>query len=513
VSLKTSVAHDKIKRFGWEPEYFPKRPRYPTKYKLPSKTKDPFRHLLRDYLAMEEEKDNRQYGALEDGGRRHGDSGRAHARWMEALKPFLASVSYGEYAAMETMAMLIDAVDNAELRQGYLAQMLDELRHTNQELYLIRYLAKHAPDPAGFNSAIQTRAFDPVTRAAHALFDTFLIGDPITCALNLQVIAETAYTNAVFVAVTEVAAANGDHATPSVFLSIQSDEARHMANGYATLAAVLSAPENVDKLQEDFDAGFWRQHVFLDNFMGVVYDYFSRVRLKSYSEYWDQWVWEDWMGSYIERLAPFGLKAPRWTEQARRNVRWGGHTMAMLSAAMWPVHPWRSDCMDAEDFEFLEAKYPGWDSVYGDFWRTYQEMADPRNGALALTLLDRTPPMCRVCQMPALLPRPDQADARIVLDRAGTKHAFCSEACELSFVREPSRYRGRTWWELNDGMDLADYITMAGLLRADGRTLISQPHLRVDEQSLWTIDDIRRLGVEITDPLRLVDAATLRVIP
>ena len=46
------------------------------------------------------------------------------------------------------------------------------------------------------------------------------------------------------VAVLEKAATrHGDEATPTTFLSVQSDEARHMANGYATLAAIASVPE------------------------------------------------------------------------------------------------------------------------------------------------------------------------------------------------------------------------------------------------------------------------------
>jgi hypothetical protein len=59
-------AHNRVKDFDWEPTYAKKPVRYPTRYKIPAKTKDPFRHLLRDYFSMEEEKDNRQYGALED---------------------------------------------------------------------------------------------------------------------------------------------------------------------------------------------------------------------------------------------------------------------------------------------------------------------------------------------------------------------------------------------------------------------------------------------------------------
>jgi hypothetical protein len=507
-----TVAHDKVKGFAWEPTLVPNRAFYPTKYRIPPRTKDPFRHLLCDYFAMEEEKDNRQYGALEDVIARSRSPQQAQPRWMEVLKPLLGIVCFGEYAAMKCMAMLVDAVDNPELRQGYLAQMLDEVRHVNQEDYLLRYLARHAPDPAGFNSALRARAYDPICRAGRAVFETFVSGDPIACALNLQVVAEAGYTNSVFVAVTEIAAVNGDPATPSVFLSVQSDEARHMANGYATLAAVLAEPENLPLLQQDFDAAFWRQHVFLDNFLGAVYDYFPKIRLKSYREYWEQWVWEDWVGSYIERLSPFGLQTPRWAEQARFDVQWGGHTIGMISHALWPIHHWRSDPLDDEDFEYLENHYPGWEAAYGDFWRAYREMTDPRDGALALQLFEQLPMFCRVCHMPAVLPRPDIADTRLLIDADGRRHAFCSEACETIYRSEPHRYQARTWWELYDGMDLAEYIEMAGLVRADGKTLVPQPHLRTDEEWLWTIDDIRRQQIEIRDPLRAVPIGQLRTL-
>ena len=38
-----------------------------------------------------------------------------------------------------------------------------------------------------------------------------------------------------------------------------------------------------------------------------------------------------------------------------------------------------------------------------------------------------------------------------------------------------------------------------GLIRKDGKTLIGQPLL--DMERMWTIDDIRKLGYEIKDPL------------
>ncbi|HVW34906.1 MAG TPA: hypothetical protein VHL53_20405, partial [Acidimicrobiia bacterium] len=74
-------------------------------------------------------------------------------------------------------------------------------------------------------------------------------------------------------------------------------------------------------------------------------------------------------------------------------------------------------------------------------------------------------------------------------------------------------YQCATWPELYDGMDLAEYIERVGLLRSDGQTLVGQPHLHTDEKLLWTIEDIRKAGVEIRDPLRDVDAADLPLIP
>ena len=37
-----------------------------------------------------------------------------------------------------------------------------------------------------------------------------------------------------------------------------------------------------------------------------------------------------------------------------------------------------------------------------------------------------------------------------------------------------------------------------GFLRADGKTLIAQPHL--DDDGLWTLDDVRSMQYEIVSP-------------
>ena len=504
MAVANDVIHAKAKSLAWDNDR--RTSAYPTRYVMPGKTKDPFRHLLSEYYAMERAKDDRLYGLLTDAQMSAGSKVAADSRWMEILKPFLGFTVNGEYMAMKSMGMLIDAIGNSELRQGYLAQMLDELRHVNVQNHLLRYFAKTAPDPAGFNAAHRYRAANPILRAGRALFETFLSDDPVACALGLQVITETAYTNPLFVATTEIAAANGDHITPSTFLSVQSDEARHMANGYATLAAVLSEPDNIPLVNEDLELCFWRQHAFLDPFLTLVYDYSSSVRSRSYLEYWEEWVWEDWVGAYMDRLAPLGVKRPASAVLARQNVRWLGHDLACLSAALWPINFWRQEPLTEADFWWFEDKYPGWWSRYGAFWQGFAESVDPRDGGLVIDLLGQLPLTCRVCQMPASHSPGSSLEPHVMSDADGRRHAFCSSLCESFFRAEPHRYVAATWTELNDGIELSEYILREGLVRADGSTLVPQPQLSTDEARLWSVEDVQRLGVEIRDPLASVPA-------
>ena len=54
--------HERISQLGWEPDYFQPADKYPTRYTFPLKAKDPMKHIMREYLPMELEKDERVYG-------------------------------------------------------------------------------------------------------------------------------------------------------------------------------------------------------------------------------------------------------------------------------------------------------------------------------------------------------------------------------------------------------------------------------------------------------------------
>ena len=76
--------------------------------------------------------------------------------------------------------------------------------------------------------------------------------------------AETAFTNTLFVAMPAEAAANGDYLLPTVFHSVQSDESRHISNGYATLLMALADEENHQLLERDLRYAWWNNHRVVD---------------------------------------------------------------------------------------------------------------------------------------------------------------------------------------------------------------------------------------------------------
>ena len=131
-----------------------------------------------------------------------------------------------------------------------------------------------------------------------------------------------------FVALPDVAARNGDFTLPTTYLSVQSDEARHISNGYATLLTVLQDDHNAPLIERDLQQAFWINHAFIDIFAAVVMEYFSRDRSdpESYLDKWDRWVRDDWHRAYVMKLGKLGLNIPTDIfERARERLVAGVH--------------------------------------------------------------------------------------------------------------------------------------------------------------------------------------------
>ena len=379
--ISVGDAAAKIADLGWNPSYVQEAMTYPTDYKITKTPKDPMKQVLRSYFPMEEEKDNRVYGALDAALR--GDMFRnVEPRWIEWMKLFLAIIPFPEISAARSMAMVARLTPGEELRTGFTMQMVDEFRHSTIQMNLKKWYMENYIDPAGFD--ITEAAFGKcyATTIGRQFGEGFLTGDAITAAnVYLTIVAETAFTNTLFVAMPSEAARNGDYALPTVFLSVQSDESRHIGNGHSMLMSMLKEPENHQLLERDMKYAFWQNHAIVDAAIGTFIEYGTTNRDKdkeSYAEMWHRWIFEDYYRTYMLPLEKYGIKIhhddvheawKRITE--KMYVHTVGTVLRGRLAGQLLAH--RSP--DRQGLRMVRAQVPGWYAQFGEFWKWYEKLS------------------------------------------------------------------------------------------------------------------------------------------
>ena len=298
-------AHQKIQELAWEPLYHEPVSQYGTDYTFQKAAKkDPLKQVLRSYFPMQEEKDHRVYGA-QDGAIRGNMFRQVQERWLEWQKLFLSIIPLPEISAARAMPLLFRTVPNPELHNGQAIQMIDEVRHSTIQQNLKRLYMNNYIDPAGFNSSLRNFQNDYCGTIGRQFAEGFITGDAITAAsIYLTIVAETAFTNTLFVAMPAEAAANGDYLLPTVFHSVQSDESRHISNGYATLLMALADESNHQLLERDLRYAWWNNHRVVDAAIGTFIEYGTKDRRKdreSYAEMWRRWIYDDYAGAPARR--------------------------------------------------------------------------------------------------------------------------------------------------------------------------------------------------------------------
>ncbi|MGB6613101.1 MAG: hypothetical protein WBE95_03380, partial [Trebonia sp.] len=405
-------AHQKIQELSWEPQYHQPVSHYGTDYSFrKAQKKDPLKQVLRSYFPMQEEKDHRVYGA-QDGAIRGNMFRQVQERWLEWQKLFLSIIPLPEISAARAMPLLFRTVPNPELHNGQAIQMIDEVRHSTIQQNLKRLYMNNYIDPAGFNSSLRDFQNDYCGTIGRQFAEGFITGDAITAAsIYLTIVAETAFTNTLFVAMPAEAAANGDYLLPTVFHSVQSDESRHISNGYATLLMALSDESNHQLLQRDLRYAWWNNHRVVDAAIGTFIEYGTKDRRKdreSYAEMWRRWIYDDYYRSYLVPLEKYGLVIPHDLIEEAWNQIWNKgyvHEVAQFFATGWLANYWRIDPMTDKDFEWFEYKYPGWYDRYGKWWENYNRLSRP-NGHHPIVAEDvdyQYPHRCWTCMVPCLV--------------------------------------------------------------------------------------------------------------
>ena len=510
-------AHQKIQELSWDPTFVEPVDKYPTDYtfeKAPKK--DPLKQVLRSYFPMEEEKDNRVFGAM-DGAIRGNMFRQVQQRWMEWQKLFLSIIPFPEISAARAMPLAINAVPNPEVHNGLAIQMIDEVRHSTIQMNLKRLYMNHYIDPAGFDLTEKGFANCYAGTIGRQFGEGFITGDAITAAnVYLTIVAETAFTNVLFVAMPGEAAANGDYLLPTVFHSVQSDESRHISNGYSIILMALADERNRQLLERDLRYAWWNNHAVVDAAIGTFIEYGTKDRRKdreSYAEAWRRWIYDDYYRSYLVPLEKYGLTIPHDLVEESWNRIWNKgyvHEVAQFFATGWFANYWRIDAMDDKDFEWFEFKYPGWYDKYGKWWEKYSDLS-VKNGHKPIAFEAEAnyeyPHRCWTCMVPCLI-REDT-----VMDEVdGQVRTYCSETCHWTdAVAFRPEYEGRPtpsmgklsgvreWETLHHGNDLAEIMQDSlGYVRDDGHTLIPQPHLNLDPKKMWTLDEVK--GITLNSP-------------
>jgi hypothetical protein len=76
---------------------------------------------------------------------------------------------------------------------------------------------------------------------------------------------------------------------------------------------------------------------------------------------------------------------------------------------------------------------------------------------------------------------------------------YCSKECLWLDESNPGRYTGdRNFFDRYHGWEASEVIRDLGYVRADGRTLIGQPHLEAEGR--WTLADVHRHNIVIQSP-------------
>jgi propane monooxygenase large subunit len=407
--------------------------------------------------------------------------------------------------------LLFSTVPNPEVHNGLAIQMIDEVRHSTIQQNLKRLYMNHYIDPAGFNTSLRNFHNDYCGTIGRQFGEGFITGDAITAAnIYLQIVAETAFTNTLFVAMPAEAAANGDYLLPTVFHSVQSDESRHISNGYATLLMVLADEANRPLLERDLRYAMWNNHAVVDAAIGTFIEYGTKDRRKereSYCEMWRRWIYDDYYRSYLMPLEKYGLKVPHAEVEEAWNRLWNKgyvHEVAQFFATGWLANYWRIDPMTDKDFEWFEYKYPGWYDKYGAWWENYNRLKYPNgNKPIAFEDVDyQYPHRCWTCMVPCLI-RED-----LVVDEVdGHVRTYCSETCHWTdTVAFRPEYNGRPtpnmgqlvgtreWETLYHNWEFSDIVKDMGTVRVDDTTLTAQPHLDLgDPKKMWTVEDMRGL--------------------
>lgn len=406
--------------------------------KLPvdwSKFQDPFQIIPPQYYMIQAEKERmlvNNYELIS----RYNLSQDFDARWLQLIRLAMVALPGPEYAIGSAFGAAALRVPGARWRLGVMAQMFDEHRHGQNDLRNAAEINKEFPGV--FSKRVTQFNHMWLMQIIRNYFEDVnatLSRDVLEAVVGLNYCLEVALSNIIFGGLPAVSVQSNDTRTAQHFMSIQSDESRHMSLGNEMLRFALenaSDSGNMEIVEYWLHKWMWRTYRALMPPVAVAADVYSTNRAESYGELYKRYVSE---GVVKNLLAPlqkrYGFKMPRSLETMNAEVPYFSSTLWQLLYAYKRISPILVPAVNDADRQWLTGKYPDWEPTFGQWW---SEVA-------AGDGKDETniPTICHVCQLPCVMPLfhdPQLFHAQY----RGESLTFCSEHCREIFTNEPEIY-------------------------------------------------------------------------
>lgn len=406
--------------------------------KLPvdwTKFKDPFEIVPPNYYAIQAEKENmlvNNYELIS----RYNLSRDFDARWLQLIRLAMVALPSPEYAIGSAFGALALRVPGASWRLGVMAQMFDEHRHGQNDLRNAAELNKQFPGVFKTrNTQFKHMWLMQIFRSYFEDINSTLSRDVLEGVVGLNWCLEVALSNMIFGGLPGVSVQSNDTRTAQHFMSIQSDESRHMSLGNEMFRFALenaSDTGNMEIVEYWLHKWMWRTYRALMAPVAVAADMFSANRAESYAELYQRYVTEGVVNNLLAPLQKrYGLKMPRSMETMKAEVPYYSGALWQLLYGYKRIAPVLIPKVNDADRTWLTAKYPNWESSFGQWW-TEVDAGDDKDAA-------DIPTICHVCQLPCVMPV--YHDPKVLhADYRGETFSFCSEPCREIFSNEPDIY-------------------------------------------------------------------------
>jgi len=475
--LDRSAWYNIARSTNWTPKYVPESELFPPDqsdpYGIPTSEwetfDEPYKVSYREYVNVQREKDAGAY-SVKAALMRSNYYENADPAYLSLLKMHYGAIALSEYAACQSDARMTRFSKAPSMRNMATFGMLDELRHGQIQLYFPHQLVTLDRQFDWAHEAHHSRNWATLA-GHHALDDVMMTRDAMTTSLMLNFAFETGLTNVQMIGLSADAANMGDFTFSNLITSIQSDEARHAQIGTPVIEIMIRNGKKAEA-QQAIDVAFWRIWRVFALLTGIPMDYWFPLdkRDRSFKEYMHEFV----ITQFERQLLDIGLQRPWYWKHFLEDIETHHHCQ---QAGIWA---WRNTVwwnpnggLGPDQRDWLEEKYPGWNSTFGKYWDVIID--NLRNGRPEKTQAIGMPALCNMCQIPISNKGGTEWKARIYQrEYEGRRYNFCTPVCRWVFDTEPVRYKD--WDTIVDRMYNGEINppTAENILRYMGSGVISE---------------------------------------